>query len=386
MRSQDEKLRDLIAEQAAEWHVAQSEGALSPEQARAFMCWLRASPMHVSEYLSVAGLARDLFATARRSTASLPEFLDDRNAGVLPLQPASERTLPLDEDALSPRSYHVRVLHAQPSPRTPWRSFARWTAVATTLAVLAATLLVGWQWHVSQPTIESFATRHGQVRSLRLPDGTLLQLDADSAVTVRFDRRRRRVVVDRGQAYFKVAKDSERPFSVQVGQSRVRDIGTAFDVYRHPSGATITVAEGRIQVWHTPPDSTRDTRWLAWLESMREPRGVPIADLGAGEQVRVSNTGQVTALGLVDVRQPLAWIHGHIAFDNEDVASVAAEFNRYNAAQIDVLDQRVGALKISGTFDSHDVESFLAFLGSLPGVEVDSRGQRIIVSAGRQGQ
>lgn len=385
MRSQDEKLRDMIAEQAAEWHVAHSEGPLRPEQARVFMSWLRTSPVHVSAYLAVAGLARDLFDTARRSTTSLPELLEERDADVLPLGALGAGSQPHNEDVLSPKAYRAHVLHATASLRTPWRSIVRCTAVAAMLVVFAATLLIGWQWHTSQPTIESFATRHGQVHSFRLPDGTLVQLDADSAVTMRFNRNSRRVVLDRGQAYFEVAKDPQRPFNVQMGQLLVRDIGTAFDVYRHPSGATITVEVGRIQVWRVQPHSAVSNPWLGWFRSAQKLQGAPIADLVAGEQVHVSDTGQVTALGSVDVAQFLAWRHGQIAFDHLDIASVVAKFNRYNNEQISITGRHIGDLKISGTFDSHDVRSFVAFLGSLPNIRVEARGQRIVVSASPSG-
>src|SRR3569833_1287133 len=86
MKSQDEKLRRLIAEQAAEWHVAHEEGALDPRQARAFMSWLRTSPLHVAEYLTIASIARDASDAACLSTASLDELLAGGDESIRPLE------------------------------------------------------------------------------------------------------------------------------------------------------------------------------------------------------------------------------------------------------------------------------------------------------------
>jgi transmembrane sensor len=86
----------------------------------------------------------------------------------------------------------------------------------------------------------------------------------------------------------------------------------------------------------------------------------------------------------VDVQQAVAWTHGRIAFDNEAVARVAAEFNRYNNVQISMEGASVGALPISGTFNVHDVNTFVAFLGTLPHVHVEKHGDHIFVGVDRE--
>lgn len=372
MRPHDETLRKLVAEQAAEWHVAQSEGKLSPQLARDFMAWLRTSPTHVAEYLAIESVAKDLSESTCSSKASWRDLLTGNEDPVLLLRSMDE--LP------PPQIDHVGAGHTTSSRRASRQPILRWTATAAVLAGFTILLAVGWHWFALKPDIETFATRHGEERSLQLPDGSFVQLDSDSAITARFDRDNRRVEVERGQAYFKVAKDPARPFSVQVGHSLVRDIGTAFDVYRHASDAAVTVAEGRVQVWKVQHPPGKPERWLPWFDHVRGSRSTLVADLGAGEQVLLTNTGQVKSLGKVDVQRTLAWRQGRIEFDNQAISSVAAEFNRYNALQISV-DPRVGALPISGVFDAHDVPTFIAFLGSLPNVEVEQHEKHVLVSA-----
>lgn len=378
MRTSDEKLRELIAEQAAEWHVAHADGGLSPQEARAFMRWLRTSPVHVAEYLAIAAVARDACDASRRSTASLLDLAAREENPAQPL--GTGHMLPASETA--PLQVRRKLSTNRPRP-VPRKTRTRWASVAAALLVVSLAALVGTHrsgWHADAQT---FATERGEVRSLQLPDNTLVQLDSDSAIAIRFDGAQRRVVVERGQAFFKVFKDSARPFSVQVGDSVIRDIGTAFDVYRRAADTTVTVSEGRVQVWNGLPDE-HSRLWWSWLRPSRDAGDAPVADLDAGKQVRIDNAGQVIALGAVDVQQALAWTSGRIAFDNEAVAAVAAEFNRYNNVQISVESASVGATPITGTFNVHDVGTFVAFLGTLPGVHAEERGDRIIVGSGQK--
>jgi transmembrane sensor len=124
--------------------------------------------------------------------------------------------------------------------------------------------------------------------------------------------------------------------------------------------------------------------WWSWWRPTGASSGAPMADLRAGEQVRIASAGKVISQGAVDMQQALAWTRGRIAFDNEVVAQVAAEFNRYNNVQISMEDGSVGELPISGTFNVHDVSTFVAFLGTLPHVRVEKRGDHILVGVDRE--
>ena len=379
MRTQEQKMRMLIAEQAAEWHVAHLDGGLDSRRAREFMRWLQASPLHIAEYLQIASIARDAADAARKSNTPLQSLLMEASDPVVQLGGAKR-----DEnfETYSPDAHRVARKHHS-SRHTRRRSVVRWAAsFAALVFVLSASLLGGWL--TSRPHVKIFATRHGEQRSLQLSDDTTVQLDSDSSIKVEFNYRQRRVEVERGQAYFQVAKDSGRPFSVRAGQSLIRDVGTAFDVYRRSTDTTVTVAQGRVQVWTAPDKEPSIRDWFGFGERDIWPQGKPLADLVAGHQVRIALSGRVESQGEADMQQTLAWTRGDIAFDNQSVASVAAEFNRYNRQQIDVADSRIGALPISGVFNAHDVGTFATFLGTMSGVHVETHGQQIVVAASKK--
>jgi len=386
MHMDDRQLQDLIAEQAAEWYVAHRDGTLGTLQQNAFMRWLRASPMHVAEYLAIAGVARDIGDAARLNTTPLPQLLgevEDMDR-VVPIHAVTRESV---FDMFSPHEHRVRTRarrHAHLS-HAATRSLACWGNVAALMLVTAA-MILGLRWFTARPQVLNYATSHGEQRSLQLPDNTFVRLNSDSAIAVRFSEHRRLVEVTRGQAYFEVAKDPARPFGVRVGGLLIRDIGTAFDVYRQDIGTTVTVTEGQVQVWPAPPASPR----AGWLHSDQRPAaatpGRPLVDLVAGHQARIAASGQLESQGPVDAEQATAWLQGNIVFEGESIAAVAAQFNRYNNSQISVNDRRVGALPISGTFAAHDVPTFVAFLNSIPGVHTRTQGRRIIVGGRTAGK
>lgn len=386
MHTDDRQLRDLIAEQAAEWYVANRDDTPGTQHQKTFVRWLRASPMHVAEYLAIAGVARDIGDVARQNATPWQQLLDEVDAldRVVPIHPGAREPA---FDASSPHEHRIRTRarhHCCPS-RVATHSLVRWAGVA---ALMLATTALGFglRWFVSRPQVLNYATSHGEQRSLQLPDNTIVRLNSDSAIAVSFSQDRRLVEVIRGQAYFEVAKNPVRPFAVRVGGLLIRDIGTAFDVYRQDIATTVTVTEGQVQVWPAPaaPPST------GWLHPDHAPsaatRPRPLVDLVAGHQARIAASGQLESQGPVDVEQATAWLQGNIVFEDESIAAVAAQFNRYNNSQISVADRRIGALPISGTFAAHDVATFVAFLDSMPGVHTRMLGRRIIVSGRTTGK
>lgn len=375
----DDQLHALVAEQAAEWYVAHRDGELAPSQRQAFMRWLRASPMHVVEYLSIARMAQDIGDAARQDTTSLQSLL--RETGVPDRVVSFDGiTHPSASDTRAPGDYRTSGARGRRAARASRRPFVRRSVGFALAALVAVALIGGLQWFASRPQVQNYATRHGEQRSLQLPDNTIVRLNSDSAIVVSFERHQRRVEVIRGQAYFEVAKDPARAFGVQVDGLLIKDIGTAFDVYQEGTDTTVTVAEGQVQVWRAPLAPSRG--WLGLDHHPPKPQGhAPILDLAAGHQARIAASGAVESRGPIDVRRATAWIQGNIAFENQSIAAVAAQFNRYNNQQISIEDPRIGALPISGTFDAHDVATFVAFLDSLPDVRTEVSGGRIVVVA-----
>lgn len=327
-------------EEAASWYLDQQEG-LDESQRQAFLSWLRASPLHGTEYLAIAQLHGDLVAASQ---------LDPLDATQLCSLAADEGAVVMLPSRQAPVADHA----------APVRH--RWLRTVMPLcaaALVAAVGLSGWLSHAPQ-TWEAFASAPDAVREATLGDGTTVQLDRDSLIAVSLQPQARRIDVVRGGALFDVAHDPARPLSVRVGANELQDIGTVFDAHHDDDGARVTVISGRVKI------SQRDD--AAWV---RSPSSHVLADLTAGQQATLHGDG---SLDLVDAHADLArstaWLPADIRFERESVAAVAHRFNAYNSLPLHIEDARIGATLISGRFHARDMDAFVAYLRTLPDVQV----------------
>jgi transmembrane sensor len=354
MTPSDKTIGAAIAQQAGEWFIANQAGLASDEDGARFLVWLKASPIHVREYLGVARIAHDLGAAVGDPRIPLEEFLAQvraRENSVVALGPFTPRWEP-------------------PTSRVPIsRTWSIAVSTAATLFLLVAGVL--WWAHDGQllGIPKTYETARGEQKVQRLPDGSVLHLDTDSEVTVRFSRRERVVEVIRGQALFQVDHDSQRRFRVAAGNAGAIAVGTEFDVYRTASATVVTVAEGAVAVFIGAP---------GWLHNEGS-APLDVKRVNAGQQVRIDAAGISAQPVSVDLLQALAWLRHQIVFAHQPLSDVAAEFNRYGRVPVEIEDVTLRTLPVSGVLDANDTESFIAFLESLHGVRVDRTPARIRV-------
>ena len=360
MSANDERLRNLIAQQAADWFVANRAG-LSPRAREDFAAWLKASPVHVEEYMGLAAIARDL-----REACAEPEISVD---ALVAAAGAAE-----DEQI---RPLWPRMVEATRETLSPRRR-----AVAVTVAAFAVLSLGLSVWLNYRPAPRPlapdmvatlhFQTRHAEQQTHRLPDDSILHLNTDSAVTISYSKSERIVMLTSGEADFEVIHESKRPFRVFAGFAEAIDIGTQFDVRLEHDSTVVTVLEGRVAVGpssmlHGNADSSQAA--LA-----------KFVELSANQQISVAQTAWPAAPIAVDAQRTTSWLRRQISFDHEPLSRVAAEFNRYAAKPIEIATPALRDLEISGVFATDDTDAFIAFLRSLEGVHVEVTAMRIRVT------
>ncbi|SUD45625.1 anti-FecI sigma factor FecR [Pseudomonas fluorescens] len=149
----------------------------------------------------------------------------------------------------------------------------------------------------------------------------------------------RRITLRKGEALFNVTPDPQRPFSVQAGAFNATALGTIYAVRREGEHVDVTVRRGRVAVTDGPDTLT----------------------LGVGETV----AGRADGLGAkqrVDVDKSLAWEQGRLVFELTPLAQVLEQVERYRPGIFIIRDPRLGALKVSGTFQLDHLDEGLATL------------------------
>jgi len=359
MISNEEQVRAAIAEQAADWLVANDEG-LDARESAALAAWLKVSPVHVEEFLRVSMIARDL-----REARTDPEY----SLETVLAQAQSDDDTP------------VRPLWPRVVAPVSGMSSRRWlTAAVAIAAVVGLSLGLPSLWRVRPvaplpvgvgTTALHFETGHGEQLSRRLEDNSVLHLNTDSTVTIRFSKTQRLVTLTSGQAEFEVAHDPARAFRVLTGSAEVVAIGTQFDVRLEEDSTVVTVIEGRVAVGPSPMLEKRGTN----------PNDAPrYVHVGADQQIRVTEAEWPATPISVDAQHTTAWLHREIVFDHEPLERVAAEFNRYAPKPIEIATPALRNLQISGAFATDDTDAFIAFLRTLKGVRVEVTATRIRVS------
>lgn len=344
-----EKRRLQTAEQAAGWLLTLQSPEVTSQERAQFVDWLRESPVHVAELLRVSLLHR-----------GLSKFNGWQVIG--------ESRLPQESAVIRLKSREYRhSVTAQIGNTLTGRRKVIGLCAATALAVAALCMIV-----IGRLRQTVILTLPGDRSEITLADSSIVDLAPNTQLRVHYDSKGRFVMLDRGEALFNVAKNAKWPFVVEAGNTRVRAVGTSFDVGRGTSGVAVTVIEGKVHVAANGPPSSH-------FENERLATRVELS-LTADEQVIISSsTGHATPIRKVDGQAAIEWTTGQLSFVDETVSEVVARFNHYNRTQIRVLDPAVATRRVSGTFRATDPESFAAFIQSVAGVTVVQQKDTILV-------
>jgi transmembrane sensor len=336
---------------AAAWLSLRDRGMDATETAE-FMRWLQQDAQHAAVFAELDAVWKDF----------------DR-LGAVPT-PATGSAEP-DGNLLAPRGRPRRRLGLA------------WSVVGAAAAA-AILLLTVLNPNTPRHTAE---TAIGGFHKFDLPDGSVAQLNTNSAIDTEFTATERRVHLVRGEVFFTVKKDPAHPFIVTSGPVAVRAVGTAFNVRQRDAAVEVLVTEGRVRV-----DEAQAGRSLL-------PTPIATAEpalLVAGERAVVALPPSASALGsamatvekisLPASLRALAWQERRLEFDAVPLGDVVREFNRYNRRQLVIADVALAAKRFSGTFRADGYESLVRLLEDDFGVAATWRDNEIMLRARRGSQ
>lgn len=316
--------------EAAEWFARLNSKTVSTDALRDFRAW-RGTPGNAAAYAHLEAIwkAAEPLATDTDIARAIEEALTPARTG---------RSL---------RDWLQLVV------RSPLK-FAVLALLGLGLLSVSAAVLAGLGGR-------TYSSGLGEQRIVRLEDGSQLRLDTDTQVRVRFSKDARNIHLGRGQAFFDVAHDAARPFTVAADDTEVRALGTRFDVRRDAGGVQVTLVEGKVRVRQTEGDHQ-------WTMAPGEQLRVTEAKPSAPDQVR-----------RIDVAAATSWTSGRLTFHQTPLASAVAEVNRYGRTKVSLDAPGLADRQVSGAFDSGDTEAFVAAVADLYDLEADRRDGQIVL-------
>jgi transmembrane sensor len=350
----------MVSQEAAYWYFrCIDEPEMSRRDRLLFVRWLKKSPENIREFLRIIDL--DGAFAQQRLVDVVKELTDSNVYDICTGEPV------VDYDYNPSKSV---------SDTVPRKIRPTW-AVAAVLSAIAIAFLLSFGVFKSSGDAPATTAAVSELHQITLADGSTVYIDARTSLNVEFTAERRLVHLYSGQAVFKVAKDPDRPFTVNTGIVDVTAVGTRFGVAIDP-GVTTTVTEGVVKV--TPHGKLDDASAV---------------ELHAGEQLRIHDSDMHRKLFIfggasvdlsrlpvlkVDAERKLAWVDGWLKFDGETVDEIVNEFNRRNIQQIKIEDRTIAERRLTGyyRFRADSPESFAKVLDRQEGITVIKDGRNVL--------
>lgn len=289
---------DSLLQQASRWHAIASGRDLSADESRSLDVWLAQHPSHRLAYADVCAAA---FALEQ-----VPQVQG--------------------------------LAAAAPRRSASWtRPLLRWSLAASPL-LLVLGLVFGPRVQPTWQNLNSdFHTAIGTAQAHTLSDGSVLQLDTDSAVRVRMSDNRRDIELLRGRLAIAVAKDASRPLHVTAGGVDAMAVGTRYVVNRADTGTEVGVHEGIVRV--------------------TTGKGVPV-ELRAGQQAFVATDADSASLGQL-ARNSDDFTRGVLSVEQMPLRQVLAELDRYLPERVVLSNDSQADMPITATLPLDDPQAAL---------------------------
>jgi transmembrane sensor len=325
-------LSDDTLEQAAEWVVRLNDPRATEDDFSEWQRWLAQDAANVQAFHEV--------------------------------QDAWQRASAVADVIAAPKADHV----APAMPRTS-RSAFRWS---WTIALAASVLLVcGIILWPTMPTTLSTAT--AELRSVKLPDGSRVSLGPETQLRLSFSERERLISMQSGEAYFEVAPDADRPFSVKTPSGTVVAVGTAFSVHALTDRIAVAVTHGKVRV---------ETGSGPVVEDIEQTDGAsatqPVVLVTGQRFVRERERTTIDTLPSLD--SATAWQQRRLEYNDAELRVVIADINRYSATKLEIEASEIAELRYTGTVFPDEIDVWLESIKGVFPVHVNETGSNRVIT------
>ena len=322
-------------ERAMEWLLRREMAPSDARLERDFQQWLESTDVNRQAYAAVQSTWAEL--------GQLP--------GQLPAKHAADH----ESGTSVGTSGNVVHLPVHKPRRTRWFAAAA-ALVAACVAFVAAPL-------IHRHIITDYETGVAELRDVALPDGSIVQLDAGSAIAVDYTDAARRITLLSGQAFFQVTRDTQRPFSVLADEVSVTVTGTAFSVWKTTGTIDVSVQSGTVEVLH---DGKR--------------AGDPLT---VGDRLVIDRMDKAIHRERMAPESVAAWRLQKLVVQDTTFGDIVEAVGRYLPGAIFVGDRTLNQRKITGVFDLNRPVDALRTLANSQNASVTEITPYLLLISGR---
>ncbi|PCI47747.1 MAG: hypothetical protein COB49_06875 [Alphaproteobacteria bacterium] len=348
MKKMHKKIND-IHDQAAYWFTRFESGLITAGQRLDFEAWVNENPQHLRAFEEIETLSGAMQA--------LSEDLKRRSP---------DKETSLRGDVLK----NAALLDAHRARKKRFILFRRAASIAASILVVFAGV---WLWQSSSLNgADLYRTAVGEQKTVMLSDGSVMTLNTNSEISVAMTDNVRRLHLKKGEVYFEVAKDKNRPFEVAVQNAFVKAVGTAFNIKQQNDQISVLVTEGTVEV---------KSNFVPRLASFSANSSEKKETLIVGDQI-IFGQKKMERVNLEShlVSRKTLWRKGRIFLDQKSLAEIVREIQPYIADKIIIADEEVAALIAGGVFKMGEINSFFGALeAALPVTIVREKGVIILM-------
>ncbi len=319
----DEPNLPELNQQAIDWLITLRADNISDEDMHGFADWLSQDAAHAAAFAEAEDMFNDMIAAGKSLRQKLSKTVEASKSN--PTQAI--------EPVISDNPAKTRK---QTKQKKHWLAIPLALAAALLVAVLG---VMPQQAHLFDAYLSDYHTGTGELRDIALSDGSHLLLNTNSAVSMDYQDNLRLITLHHGQVRFTVAKDSKRPFEVQIGNLSVRALGTVFEVYNQETGGiSVTVQEHAVSARLTTPQ-----------ENTPSEQAQPVV-INEGQQLHYLGGNYLPSPKNSDISQLTAWQQQKLFINDRPLSEAITELNRYRNGRIVVPDAALNNQRITGVF------------------------------------
>ncbi len=195
----------------------------------------------------------------------------------------------------------------------------------------------------------------GQRSKIILPDESIIWLNADSKIQYAEDflKHDKRLLKLKGEAFFDVSHNPDKPFTIQVDEINVNVLGTKFNVRAYPGYNSVqtTLVQGKVSLLN------KSNNQVSYLEP---------GDMGVYQK----DGNSILVRKRVDVNKMIAWKEGKLIFDNEPFTHLAAELERWYDIDIEIDEKLKGKYRYTMTITDESIQEVCKLIQETTPVEV----------------